>query len=112
MRFVVENGQLRRELKVILRDGNSRTSVVTYQFDGKVHPFELTGETNHLKHTSVQKRIDDHTIESRVNHDDGKEYSTERLVVSPDGRELTLTTFGQRSDGTPCEKDVTIFIRQ
>src|SRR5215469_11159298 len=82
LRFVVENGQLRMEAKMILRDGNSRTVVVIYQFDGQEHPTEVSGETKHRKHTVVQKRIDDHTIESRTNHDDGKEYSTERLVVS------------------------------
>ena len=111
LRFVVENGQLRMDGKMILRDGNSRTVVVIYQFDGQEHPIEVTGETKHSKHTILQKRIDDHTIESRTNHDDGKEYSTERLVVSPDGSELTLTQRGQRSDGTPSETIIT-FVRR
>ena len=111
MRFVVENGRLRMDGKIILRDGNSRTVVVIYQFDGQEHPTEVSGETKHRKHAVIQKRIDDHTIESRTNHDDGKEYSTQRLVVSPDGTELTLTQRGQRSNGTPSETVVT-FIRQ
>jgi hypothetical protein len=57
------------------------------------------------------KRIDDHTVEGRINHDDGKEYSTERFVISPEGRKLTLTLLGQRSDGTQSEGMIT-FIRQ
>jgi hypothetical protein len=111
LKFLVENGQLRRELKLILRDGNSRTSVVIYQFDGQEHPIEVSGETKHRKHTVLSKRIDDHTIESRTNHDDGREYSTERYVISADGSELTITQRGQRSDGTPSET-VNVFVRQ
>jgi hypothetical protein len=111
LRFLVENGQLGMEGKMILRDGNVRTVAVIYQFDGQEHPSEVSGETKHRKHTVVQKRIDDHTIESRTNHDDGKEYSTERYIISPDGSELTMTQRGQRSDGTPSE-NVVIFVRQ
>ena len=110
LRFVLENGKLRMELKIILRDGNSRRSVIVYQFDGQEHPSEVSGETKHRKHTVLSKRIDDHTIESRTNHDDGKEYSTERLAVSPDGSELTITQRGQHSDGTKYENTHT-FVR-
>jgi hypothetical protein len=56
LRFVVENGQLRMEAKMILGDGNSGTVVVIYQFDGQEHPTEVSGETKHRKHTVVQKR--------------------------------------------------------
>jgi hypothetical protein len=101
LKFVFENGQLRwefREHRYVGR-GAGRGGVSVLQFDGQEHPFELTGETNHRKHTVVWKRIDDHTVEGRINHDDGKEYSTERLVISPDGRKLTRTLLGQRSDG-------------
>jgi hypothetical protein len=111
LRFVVENGRLRMDGKIILRDGNSRTVAVIYQFDGQEHPTEVAGERKHSKHTTLQKRIDDHTIESRTNHDDGKEYSTERYVISADGSELTITQLGQRSDGTPSET-VNVFVRQ
>ena len=79
MRFVVENGQLRMEAKMILRDGNSRTVVVIYQFDGQEHPSEVSGETKHRKHSILWKRIHDHTVERRTDHDDGKEFSTDRL---------------------------------
>jgi hypothetical protein len=82
-----------------------------YRFDGQEHPAEVSGDRKHSKHTVVQKRIDDHTIESRTNHDDGKEFTTERLVVSPDGSELTITQRGQRDDGTPSET-ISKFVRQ
>jgi hypothetical protein len=111
MRFVVEKGQLRMDFKFILPDGNTRSTVMVFQFDGQEHSFELTGETEHRKHTILSKRIDDHTIESQTNHDDGKEISTERYVVSPDGSELTLTQRGQRPDDTPFESIIR-FVRQ
>jgi len=111
LRFVVENGQLRMEEKLILQPGRSRVADSILQFDGQEHPFELAGETKHRKHTIFWKRIDDHTVEGRINHDDGKEYSTRRLVISPEGRKLTLTLIGQRSDGTPSEGVIT-FVRQ
>jgi len=63
----------------------------------------------HRKHTILSKRIDDHTIERRMNHDDGTLITTDRLVISPDGRELTMTRFQQPSDGTPT---ALIFVRQ
>jgi hypothetical protein len=111
LRFVVENGQLRQESKIILQNGRSRAVDNILQFDGQEHPFELVGETKHSKHTVLWKRIDDHTVEQQVNHDDGKEIGTMRFVISPDGKELTQTQRGQRADGTPSET-VIKFVRQ
>jgi hypothetical protein len=114
LKFVLENGQLREELLSARQgesNGKGRASRSILQFDGKEHPLEQTGERKHSKHTIVWKRIDDHTIEGRINHDDGKEYSTDRFVISPDGRKLTLTMRGQRSDGTPSES-VIAFAKQ
>ena len=114
LKFVFENGQLREELESHLQSkskSGTRKSVGILQFDGQEHPFEVTGETKHSKHTVLWKRIDDHTVEGRINHDDGKEYSTERFVISPDGRKLTLTLLGQRPDGTQSESIIT-FVRQ
>ena len=110
MKFGFENGQLRWDVSEY-RGDRSRVYFSILQFDGKEHPFELTGETTHRKHTILWKRIDDHTVESQINHDNGKEYSTERLVISPDGRKLTLTRHGHRSDGTPSET-IETFVRQ
>ena len=111
LRFAVETGKLREESEVIAQNGKSLVAVNIHRYDGEEHPFELVGETRHSKHTIRWKRIDDHTIEIRVNHDDGKEYTTERQVISPDGKELTLTHSGQRPDGTPYESVYT-FVRQ
>ena len=123
LKFVFENGQLREELESHLQSkskSGTRKTVGILQFDGQEHSLEVTGETKHSKHTVLWKRIDDHTVEGRINHDDGKEYSTDRFVISPDGRKLTLTMrayaasgdlLGPRSDGTPSET-VLMFVRQ
>ena len=110
LKFVFENGQIREELRQYLGD-KSRVSAGILQFDGQEHPYEVTGDAKHHKHTIIWKHIDDHTIEGRINHDEGKEYSTDRFVISPDGRKLTLTLLGQRPDGTPTETVMT-FVRQ
>jgi len=114
LKFVLENGQLREELASALQsksNGRGRVAGGMLQFDGQEQTFEATGETKHSKHTILWKLIDDHTVEGRINHDDGKEYSTQRLVISPDGRKLTLTLLGQRSDGTESKTIIT-FVRQ
>ena len=114
LKFVFENGQLREELESHLQSkskSGTRKTVGILQFDGQEHSLEVTGETKHSKHTVLWKRIDDHTVEGRINHDDGKEYSTDRFVISPDGRKLTLTLLGQRSDGTESKTIIT-FVRQ
>ena len=110
-RFVVENGTLREEFEIILPDGTFPSLMSIYpfhQFDGQEHPYKGTADTKHRKHTILSKRIDDHTIERRINHDDGTLITTDRLVISPDGSELTLT---QRSDGAPSATVIT-FVRQ
>jgi hypothetical protein len=110
-KIVVENGKLREESESIQQDGSSRVLVFILEYDGKEHPVEAAADAVHRKHTILWKRIDDHTIEGRINHDDGKLYTTLRLVVSPDGSELTQTGRGQSSDGTPVETLLT-FVRQ
>jgi dihydroxyacetone kinase len=71
-----------------------------------------TGDTKHRKHTIAWKRIDDHTTEQQINHDDGKEHSTGRYVVSPDGKGLTITIVVQQPDGTLHQTGFAQFARQ
>ena len=71
----------------------------------------MSGETKHKSHAVLWTRVDDRTIERRINHDNGLEHPTERLSVSPDGQTLTETHFGKRPDGTPYETVITL-VRQ
>ena len=63
----------------------------------------MSGETKHKTHAALWTRIDDRTIERRINHDNGLEYATERLSASADAQTLTETHFGKRPDGTAYE---------
>ena len=111
--FSMENGQLRMQSKVTFQDGHvGTTGDNIVRFDGKERPANGTGDYRHRKHAVAWKRIDDHTIEAQVNHDDGKEHSTVRYVVSPDGKELTLTMAVQQSDGTWHQTAFRTFARQ
>ncbi len=76
-------------------------TIFTPQYDHQEHPLTISGETKHKTHAVLWLRVDDHTIERRVNHDNGLEYTTERLFVSSDGQSLTETHLGKRPDGTP-----------
>jgi len=82
-----------------------------HQFDGQEQPYKRTADSKHRKHSILSKRIHDHRIERRINHDDGKLIATERLLISLDGRELTITRFQQPSEDTPSET-VLVFVRQ
>jgi hypothetical protein len=110
--IAMENGQLRMGVTFTFKDGRLGTQDNIVQFDGKERPMNSTGDTKHRKHAVAWKRIDDHTIEQQINHDDGKEHSKERYVVSPNGKGLTLTIVVQQPDGTWHQTGFATFARQ
>ena len=111
LRFLIDKDQVREEEEITLWNGNTRTSFFILQYDHQEHPFTISGETKHKTHAVLLTRVDERTIEQRINHDNGLEYTTERLSVSPDGQTLTRTNSGKRPDGTPYEAVIT-FVRQ
>jgi len=111
LRFLIDKDQLREEEEITLSNGTTRTVVFIPQYDHQEHPLTMSGETKHKTHAVLWTRVDDRTIERRIDHDNGLEYTTERLSVSPDGQTLTETHLGKRPDGTPYEAVIT-FVRQ
>jgi hypothetical protein len=111
LKFVIDEGLLREEEETTTSDGRRFVGSYVHQYDGREHPFNLSGETRHRTHTVLWTRIDANTVERRINHDNGKEYTTERLAVSPDGNTLTETHWGKHVDGTAYEV-VESFVRQ
>jgi len=103
VRFLIDKDELREEEELTRSNGSTRTAVFIPKYDGVEHPFTMSGETKHKSHAALWTRTDDRTIERRINHDNGLEYTTERLSVSPDGETLTETHFGKRADGTSYE---------
>ena len=67
----------------------------TTELDGKDSP--ITGN-NPNADTIAVKRIDAHTLES-VNKKGGKMVSTQKIVVSADGKTRTVTTTGTNAQG-------------
>jgi hypothetical protein len=111
LRFLIDKDQLREEVEITLSNGAKRTWVFIPQYDHQEHPLTISGETKHKTHAVLSTRVDDRTIELRINHDNGLEYTTDRLSVSPDGQTLTQTHSGKRPDGTPYE-EVIAYVRQ
>ena len=111
LRFLIDKDQVRIEREITLWNGHTRSSVIIPQYDHQEHPFTISGETKHKTHAVLSTRVDDRTIEQRINHDNGLEYTTERLSISLDGQTLTETDSGKRPDGTPYEFVLT-FVRQ
>lgn len=66
----------------------------TTKFDGKDNP--VKGDPN--RDTAALKKIDDHTFEV-VNKKDGKVTTTNRSVVSKDGKTRTVTATGTNAKG-------------
>ena len=111
LRFLIDKDQLREEVEITLSNGTKRTAVFIPQYDHKEHPFTMSGETKHKTHAVLWTRVDDRTIERRINHDNGLEYTTDRWSVSPDGQTLTKTNLAKHPDGTPYE-NVMSFVRR
>lgn len=108
LRFLIDNGELTEQEQVILSNGSTRTTIFIPQYDGLEHSFSMSGETKHKSHAVLWTRVDDRTIERRINHDNGLEYTTERLSASPDGQTLTETHSGKHPDGTPYETAIVL----
>ena len=66
----------------------------TAKFDGKDVP--VKGDPN--RDTAALKKVDDHTFEI-VNKKDGKVTTTNRIVVSRDGKTRTVTATGTNAKG-------------
>src|SRR5215469_18223426 len=111
LRFLIDKDQVREEEEITTWNGATLTKSFIPQYDHQEHPFTISGETKHKTHAVLSTRVDDRTIEQRINHDNGLEYTTERLFVSPDGQTLTKTILGKRPDGTPYETVIS-FVRR
>jgi len=75
-------------------DGKPVHNEWTGHFDGKDYP--VTGDPN--SDTRSYKKIDERTLDLTVKKG-GKIVSSGRIVVSPDGKTRTVTTFGTNAEG-------------
>jgi hypothetical protein len=87
-------------------EGKPNRTVTRAAFDGK--PYAVEGSAT--KSMRAARRIDDHTFEDSdtVN---GKVRITRRVVVSPDGKTLTVTSKGTNAEGQPVH-NVSVYEKQ
>ena len=112
IRFLIDKDQVREEEEVTTWKGATLTKEFILQYDHQEHPLIMSGETKHKTHAVLWTRVDDRTIECRINHDNGLEYTTDRWSVSPDGQTLTQKHSVERPDGTSYEQYFVKFVRQ
>jgi len=89
-------------------DGSPTTWSYTANYDGKSNPISGTGPSG--ADTIALKRINPNTTKSTFKKA-GKVVRTSRLVVSKDGKVMTITAKGTGSDGQPVS-DVLVFDKQ
>ncbi len=107
LQFLIDKGELREKEEITRSNGTALITIFIPQYDHQEHPLTISGETKHKTHSVLWTGVDDHTIERRINHDNGLEYTTERLSVSSDGQTLTERHLGKHPDGTPYETVIT-----
>jgi ABC-type xylose transport system substrate-binding protein len=78
------------------KDGTAINSTSTVKYDGKEYP--VTGAP---WDTISVKQIDANTFTSEVKKTGGKYHSKGRMVISKDGKTMTLTTKGTNEEGKP-----------
>jgi hypothetical protein len=79
-----------------LKDGTPINGGFTAKYDGKEYP--VTGAP---WDTISIKQIDANTFTSEVKKAGGKLHSEGRMVISKDGKTMTLTTRGTNAEGKP-----------
>jgi hypothetical protein len=80
----------------VTADGSTHTYGFTVKYDGKDYP--MTGQDSNGADTVAVKRIDANNIHA-TSKKDGKVLYTTRLVVSKDGKVMTITSKGTNASG-------------
>ena len=91
----IKNEPLKSTSDGIDAQGKPTHTEISYKFDGKDYPLKGAAAANT---TRAYRRIDDHTWEF-VTKVDGKVTTTNRNVISPDGKTQTGTTTGKDAQG-------------
>ena len=93
-------------METVTSDGKPTKAVTKGNCDGK--PYAVEGSP--LKVMRACKRIDDHSYED-TDTVDGKIRTSRRVVLSKDGKTLTVTSKGVNADDKPTN-NVTLFEKQ
>jgi hypothetical protein len=108
LNFVADGANLTNTAEGIDAQGKATKSVFAHIYDGKPHP--TTGVAGGLYDSSTYTRIDAHTV-NFVRSKDGKTVQTGSIVLSADGKTLTVTTEGTGPNGQPIH-NVAVYEKQ
>ena len=96
MVFEAVDGGVKQTVTGQRKDGTPINGGFTAKYDGKENP--VTGAP---WDTISIKQIDANTFTSETKKTDGKYHMTNRVVISKDGKTMTLTSKGTNADGKP-----------
>jgi hypothetical protein len=108
LNFVADRANLTNTAEGIDAEGKATKSVFAHIYDGKPHP--TTGVAGGLYDSSTYTRIDAHTV-NFVRSKDGKTVQTGSIVLSAEGKNLTVTTEGTGPNGQPIH-NVAVYEKQ
>ena len=108
LNFVADGANLTNTAEGIDAEGKATKSVFAHIYDGKPHP--TTGVPGGLYDSSTYTRSDAHTV-NFVRSKDGKTVQTGSIVLSADGKTLTVTTEGTGPNGQPIH-NVAVYEKQ
>ena len=94
--FEAVDGGVKQTVTGQRKDGTPINGGFTAKYDGKEYP--VTGAP---WDTISIKQIDANTFTSETKKTDGKYHMTNRVVISKDGKTMTLTSKGTNADGKP-----------
>jgi len=108
LNFVANGANLTDTAEGIDAQGQATKTVLAHIYDGKPHP--TTGVPGGLYDSSTYTRSDAHTV-NFVRSKDGKTVQTGSIVLSADGKTLTVTTEGTGPNGQPIH-NVAVYEKQ
>jgi hypothetical protein len=94
--FEAVDGGVKQTVTGQRKDGTAINGGFTAKYDGKEYP--VTGAP---WDTISIKQIDANTFTTETKKSDGKYHMTNRVVISKDGKTMTLTSKGTNTDGKP-----------
>jgi hypothetical protein len=108
LNFVADGANLTNTAEGIDAEGKATKSVFAHIYDGKPHP--TTGVAGGLYDSSTYTRSDAHTV-NFVRSKGGKTVQTGSIVLSADGKTLTVTTEGTGPNDQPIH-NVAVYEKQ
>jgi len=90
------------------KDGTPINTTSVRKYDGKFHPVSGTGS---MFDVAAMKQVDANTFTTEQKKTGGKYHTSGKIVISPDGKKMTMTSKGVNAEGQPTSFTV-VYDRQ